>query len=229
MAWKNGGGTTSEIAVWPRAASFDAFVWRVSVAEIAQDGAFSDFPGVDRTIVLLSGAGMDLEGGPAALARQPASAACASTLDPRLPTTNRHVLRTPYVPLSFDGGIAWHARLADGPTHDFNLMVRRGAAHGALTVWREAGTFPLPADSVLLFVAHGTATLHASGAAPSRPLVLERFDSVQPDVSRAATSSMTLDAAAVVLVVGITVPPAPPGVADNGISIVEASSAATAS
>ncbi|MGI4858448.1 MAG: HutD/Ves family protein, partial [Janthinobacterium lividum] len=69
VAWKNGGGTTSEIAVWPRAASFDAFVWRVSVAEIAQDGAFSDFPGVDRTIVLLSGAGMDLEGGPAALAR----------------------------------------------------------------------------------------------------------------------------------------------------------------
>lgn len=226
VPWKNGGGTTSEIAVWPRAASFDDFVWRVSVAEIAQDGAFSDFPGIDRTIVLLDGAGMDLEHRAETSADMPPhpTPAHPAPARPTSATPDRHALREPYVPLSFDGAIRWHARLVGGPTQDFNLMVRRGAVRGMLTIWHGAGTFTPPADSVLLFVAHGTATLHERGAAPVRARVLERFDSVQPGASRRpaltvmsdamsdaiphaiphALSDVTLDAGAVMLVVGIT-------------------------
>jgi uncharacterized protein len=53
--WKNGGGKTTEIAVWPPGASLDAFDWRISMATVEQDGPFSEFPGIDRTLALLKG------------------------------------------------------------------------------------------------------------------------------------------------------------------------------
>ncbi|RAC78746.1 HutD family protein, partial [Burkholderia multivorans] len=72
--WKNGGGVTREIAAGfpeaghadapgadaPGAGALDTFVWRVSVADVGAAGPFSRFDGVDRTLVLLSGAGMTL-------------------------------------------------------------------------------------------------------------------------------------------------------------------------
>ena len=60
MPWKNGAGETREIAVFPESASIDTFEWRVSTATVAQSGPFSLFPGVDRTLCVLSGAGFDL-------------------------------------------------------------------------------------------------------------------------------------------------------------------------
>jgi len=48
MVWKNGQGITHEIAREP--ALGDAFLWRLSIAEVAADGDFSLFPGADRTI-----------------------------------------------------------------------------------------------------------------------------------------------------------------------------------
>ncbi len=41
-------------------AGLETFIWRVSVADVASDGPFSRFPGIDRTIMLLEGAGMRL-------------------------------------------------------------------------------------------------------------------------------------------------------------------------
>ncbi|MGR7000643.1 HutD/Ves family protein [Yinghuangia aomiensis] len=58
--WRNGGGETREVAAEPSADG--GFAWRVSIATIAQDGPFSAFPGVDRTITLLEGAGVHLVG-----------------------------------------------------------------------------------------------------------------------------------------------------------------------
>jgi len=54
--WKNGGGTTRDIASSPPGASLDDFVWRLSLAQVDRDGPFSRFDNVDRTLVLLSGA-----------------------------------------------------------------------------------------------------------------------------------------------------------------------------
>jgi environmental stress-induced protein Ves len=48
VPWKNGGGATREIAASPPGAAFDAFDWRVSVAEVSVAGAFSMFEGIDR-------------------------------------------------------------------------------------------------------------------------------------------------------------------------------------
>ena len=63
MPWKNGAGRTTEIAVHPPGAALDTFAWRVSIADVERDGPFSRFPGIDRTIVLLEGAGMRLRSG----------------------------------------------------------------------------------------------------------------------------------------------------------------------
>ena len=80
--WKNGGGSTREIACWPPGAGFDDFDWRVSIATIAASGPFSTFAGVDRTIVLLEGDGVRLRSADGAI---------------------DHRLDTPLAPFAFGG------------------------------------------------------------------------------------------------------------------------------
>lgn len=145
--WKNGGGTTREIAVHPAQAGYTDFVWRASVADVERSGRFSRFPGVDRTLVMLSGAGMQL-------ADERGMAQAALT-----------------VPLSyarFPGELALEATLIEGPTLDFNVMVRRGAASSAFELWREAGAHVLDADTVLVFCAQGVLDVRLPGAAPAK-------------------------------------------------------------
>ena len=104
MPWKNGGGSTTEIAVAPDGAGIDAFDWRISMAVVAADGPFSEFPGVERTLSILDGAGLVLRGigaGPVRLDRT-----------------------TP--PFAFPADAAVSASLIDGPITDLNVMTRRG-------------------------------------------------------------------------------------------------------
>ena len=100
--WKNGGGSTREIACWPPGSTLDDFDWRVSIATIAASGPFSVFPGVDRTIVLLEGDGMRLKGdGVHAL------------------------LDTPGEAFEFSGDVAVDCTLLGEASTDFNVMCRR--------------------------------------------------------------------------------------------------------
>jgi environmental stress-induced protein Ves len=55
MPWKNGGGVTREVAIWPPGADLANFDWRISMATIDAQGPFSPFPGVDRMLTVLSG------------------------------------------------------------------------------------------------------------------------------------------------------------------------------
>jgi uncharacterized protein len=59
MPWKNGGGTTYEIA---RAPATGEFEWRLSLAHIERSGPFSNFSGYHRALTLVSGAGCVLKG-----------------------------------------------------------------------------------------------------------------------------------------------------------------------
>lgn len=97
--WKNGLGWTREIA---RGADDDItdWSWRLSIAEIEQDAAFSRFPGIERELVLLSGNGMHLA----------------------FDDGERVLLEPPHGKLRFSGDRALQALLIDGPTQDFNLM-----------------------------------------------------------------------------------------------------------
>ena len=106
MPWKNGQGYTTEIAIHPPNADYVGapFDWRVSMAEVKQDGDFSAFPGYDRTILVAEGAGMEL-----AFDAAPARG-----------------LEGPGAMTSFSGDWRTRCRLLDGPVHDFNIMTRRG-------------------------------------------------------------------------------------------------------
>lgn len=132
MPWKNGGGVTVEIAAHPDCADLDDFVWRVSIAEVGRDGPFSRFPGVDRTLVLLEGAGMRLAG--------PGIEPIEVTAD---------------APIAFAGEAVVDCALLAGPVRDLNLMVRRATAEGAVEVIRgDARTLPA-ADAWVCHVAAG--------------------------------------------------------------------------
>jgi len=101
--WRNGGGETREIISWPAGQS--DFEWRASIATIAADGPFSLFTGIDRSITLLSGEGVNLhteQGGD-------------------------HALTQIGAPYSFAGEVPISATLVGGVTTDFNIMTRRGS------------------------------------------------------------------------------------------------------
>jgi environmental stress-induced protein Ves len=143
MPWKNGGGRTTEIATHPPGAALDAFLWRVSIADVASDGPFSHFPGVDRTIVLLDGAGMWL----ASRGRE-------------------KELRTPFEPYRFSGDDAVDCTLIAGPVRDFNAMFRRGVARGSVTVVRGDPAEIVQGDFVLAYAATGTHDFAIPGHPP---------------------------------------------------------------
>lgn len=106
MPWKNGKGETAEIAVFPADASIDTFDCRISMASVVEDGVFSTFENVDRTLVVLGGEGITL------------------SVDGYDPVE----LRPDSVPHSFAADAPTTAKLLDGPITDLNIMVRRGTS-----------------------------------------------------------------------------------------------------
>jgi environmental stress-induced protein Ves len=143
MPWKNGGGRTTEIAAYPAGAGFDAFVWRVSIADVHQSGPFSAFTGVDRTLVLLEGKGMRLAGE-------------GSPLD----------VHTAFEPVAFAGDEIVQCTLVAGPVRDFNLMVRRGAARGDIVVLRAGEDTLPPATFHVCYAAQGASECLVAGHPP---------------------------------------------------------------
>ena len=135
--WKNGGGTTREIVCQPAGAGMDSFVWRVSIASIAQAGPFSAFPGVDRVIMLLDGDGVRLH---------------APGID--------HALDTPGQPFAFSGDVALDCDLLGGASTDFNVMARRSRLRAEVQVLSAAQHIPESAQGLLLAV-RGTWHLQA--------------------------------------------------------------------
>ncbi len=107
--WKNGGGVTRELLAWPTPSDW---LVRISVADIKKDGPFSAFPGIKRTITVLSGAGIWLD------------APLDIELRPKDP------------PFTFSGDIAPHCKLVRGPTRDLNAMFNERAGAGRLQRWR---------------------------------------------------------------------------------------------
>lgn len=63
MPWKNGKGTTAQIAIGPDDAIFpENFSWRISSAEVNSNDPFSQFEGCERLLVITKGAGLLLNG-----------------------------------------------------------------------------------------------------------------------------------------------------------------------
>jgi uncharacterized protein len=159
-SWKNGGGSTTEIAVGPAGSSLEAFDWRVSMARVASDGPFSDFAGIDRTLAIVKGSGLVLtigEGAPLTLSGE----------------TD---------PVSFSGDTPTSARLTAGEITDLNVMTRRGRFRHRLTRIATSTSCDFGGDDIAIVLSldgtttvifgQGSATLdHGDAAVLSRTTI----------------------------------------------------------
>lgn len=151
MPWKNGCGTTTEIAVDPPGAGIDAFAWRLSVADLAASGPFSSFPGYDRIIIQTEG--------------EPMSLVHADRGRHRLD------LLSPY---RFEGEWLTWGELAAPPVRDFNVMTRRDRLRADATVHRLArgGAVRLSSTAATRIVYALRGAIAIRGAAPGTALEL---------------------------------------------------------
>ena len=128
VPWRNGLGTTLEVAVGPLLVADDAlsWSWRVSVATVDQAGPFSSFPDVDRTLVVVEGDGLGLQVG------------------------SHRFSALPSCPVNFPGDEPTTAALLNGPVRDLNVMVRRTVATTSVYV-TDAATLTQSSSSCVVF------------------------------------------------------------------------------
>jgi len=118
MPWKDGGGSTTEIAIEPAGASLsDPFLWRVSSARVESSGPFSHFPGRARLLTLLEGSGLILD----------------------IDGQGRQRLKHPGQMIAFPGDAKVHATLIQGPCVDFGIISDPARAKVTLE-WLNLGT-----------------------------------------------------------------------------------------
>ena len=132
--WKNGGGTTTDIAVFPAGAGMEEFDWRLSMASVTTAGPFSHFDRVDRILAVIEGR----------LTLAFEADAKVIELGPDSP------------PYPFSGEVGVIGAPVNGTVVDLNLMTRRG--RWAATMERVA----LPhartlasAEALFVFIAEG--------------------------------------------------------------------------
>jgi len=163
MPWRNGGGTTTEIAIArlpadPAVAGPEPrFLYRVSIADVAGDGPFSRFDGYDRHIMLLEGAGMTLDCG----------------AHGRIDLTRR------FDPQTFSGDWDAAGTLVAGAVRDFNVMVDRAAASSSLDVRRVARRETVACaagNSCVIYILEGS----LEGAAEGETLIVEADAEIAP-------------------------------------------------
>jgi environmental stress-induced protein Ves len=130
VPWKNGKGSTLELMV-EKCRGEDEFVWRLSMAPVIANGAFSDFAHYDRTLILVEGNGITLNHG---------NGQC-------------DVLKKKFDMAQFDGG--WHTDvvLQAGDILDFNVMTRQGKCRAQVTLLDQNNSHRLSvnADQLLVY------------------------------------------------------------------------------
>lgn len=158
MPWKNGGGVTTEIAVYPEGAALDTFAWRLSMASVASDGPFSHFDGIDRTLAIVEGEGLRL------------------TIAGRAPVD----LRQTSEPLAFPADVATSAELIDGTVVDLNIMTRRRVVSHRMRrlIVEETQEVHLPGGEAILFCKAGSLLVEIGG----RSETLEAQDTLIVDM-----------------------------------------------
>jgi len=128
--WKNGGGTTVDIA-------FNGEVWRFSRTPITAAGPFSDYTGFERLQVLIAGSGLVLK-----------------TPDGEID------MRQPFRPARFAGETPIVSRLEAGPVEVINLMGERRRVQLDLAVLEAGGTRRLGPGLHIAYCPAGRAILH---------------------------------------------------------------------
>lgn len=155
MPWRNGAGTTHEIMVDDTpGASSAPFRWRLSMADLAGDGPFSELPDVDRILVLLAGADVELTIGGAAPAPLGIHAAIA-----------------------FPGDVPTSLTMNPGTGRDLNLMWDRTRAEGSVAILQIGDEMRIDAPTAFAIALGGSATV----AIDDEEHVLGEQDALQVD------------------------------------------------
>lgn len=161
VPWKNGSGSTTQIASDPPEADFDSFDWRVSLATISENGPFSVFPGVERTLALVDGHGLTLD------------------IDANDRHAGHRVLVGRDEPvLAFSGDSDVQATLNRGPSVDFNVMTRSDTCYHLFGRRRLTGSpsgFAPRGDVSILFLAEGDSL---SVSSDGERIGMARFDTI---------------------------------------------------
>lgn len=168
--WKNGGGTTAELAVFPADAGMNDFIWRVSIADVRTAGPFSDFRGVDRILSVLEGE---------------LALVIADAPERRLTSAD--------APLPFPADIPVTGAPIGGDVRDLNVMVRRNACQAEVERL-PGGTVHVDGngETYLMIVATGDAAVaHGASVERLRPFDALLFEAPIPEsiaVKSAASS-----------------------------------------
>jgi environmental stress-induced protein Ves len=128
VPWRNGTGTTTVVAEGPTSAGTTEPLWRVSIATISRSAPFSEFVGVDRLLMPLSEAGLDL------------------AVDGRRVRVERSSV------LAFAGESEVEAVDVLFPGLDLNLMTRRGRAEGRLSTVRVPAVLEVAEHEVVVAI-----------------------------------------------------------------------------
>ena len=142
MPWKNGGGVTTQIAIFPKGADLDSFGWRISMATVSENGPFSIFSGIDRSLAVLSGDGIELT----------------------IEGFGSHRVTRETLPLSFPADARTSARLIGGAIVDLNVMIRRGVFSHEMRRFQLHGVQAIEtdADQTMVVCAEGSAEVSVS-------------------------------------------------------------------
>ncbi len=154
MTWKNGLGTSWEIARGDRPSGVAS--WRLSIAEIGADAPFSIFPNIERHLTVIEGNGIVLTS----------------------PLAGETTLCR-FQSLRFAGEDPIRAHAISGPTRDLNLMVDRRDWEFTTSLERAAGHFSADVQA-MAFIAvclDGEASLADGEVFPvGSALIAERDD-----------------------------------------------------
>ena len=155
MPWRNGAGTTHEIAIDDAPGSSAApFRWRLSMADLAGDGPFSEIADVDRILVLLAGDDVTL------------------MIDGAAPTPLGH-----HESIAFPGDVPTSLTMAPGTGRDLNLMWDRTRTDGSVEILQIGDEVRIDAPTAFAIALGGSATV----AVDDEEHVLGEQDALQVD------------------------------------------------
>ncbi len=145
MPWANGLGQTIEMI--RKNDSDGNLLWRLSMAAVVDDGAFSLFPKIERNLTVISGTGFDLVGDGITLRA------------------------APLVPVAFAGDTPIAAQNVTDVCHDFNVMAHRSLPQPEVRIHDQAADLLPSANGFMAILALSPATL-SSGTLGTHELLL---------------------------------------------------------
>ncbi|MEH6578643.1 MAG: HutD family protein [Amphritea sp.] len=201
--WKNGQGTTLEVATCTDQTGNACDDWRISIASISNAGDYSDFSGYQRSQVMLQGEAVTLtllqpdcephqyEAQQYEAQQYEAQQYEAQQYETRQYERQQIVMRA-MSHLDFDGGVKISCKPTGGQVKMFNVMTRSDAiSHRVNLISSEDHSVELNqgADTVLFFSLQNNLQIHVG----RQPYQLSRYDLLE--VNQAAEQALSLPSA----------------------------------